>query len=94
MKHFVSRAISFNPGAKYLILYNQPEETDLPASHTMQMAFRIFTMMYKVFNAANVVLLYAFSDRGYKVLITDPYKNTDECGKVGLFIYDCGCHTR
>lgn len=80
MKNIVSRAVSFNPGAKYLILYNRPKEADSTSEHTREMAFRMFTMMYKIFNAANVVILYAINDRNYNVFITDPYQNSKDCG--------------
>jgi hypothetical protein len=84
MKNYVSRALSFNPGGKFLILYNQPSEMrSLKFGHDL--TFRIFTMMYKSFNVANVVILYAISDKTYNVYVTDPYKNDRQCGRNSIF---------
>lgn len=81
MKNYVSRALSFNPGGKFLILYNQPTEMR-SSKFGHDLTFRIFTMMYKQFNAANVIILYAINEQTYNVYVTDPYKSSRECGRV------------
>lgn len=86
MQKVISAAVSFNPGAKYIILYNRPIDVNQMSENVdYDIAFQIFTMMYKIFNAANVVLLYAINDLEYEVIDTDPYKNTADCGKFIFF---------
>lgn len=79
MKNFVSRAASFNPGGKFLILFNNPNEPRSP-EFGADLASRIFSMMYKTFNVANAIVLFAIDAHAYNVYVTDPYNNKDECG--------------
>lgn len=85
MKNFIARAVSFNPGAKYLILFNNPDEPQR-MSMGMDIAFQIFTLMYKRFNVANVIILYAIDEKLYNIYYTDPYHNKKECG-IEIFKY-------
>lgn len=79
MNNIVSRAVSFNPGGRFLILFNNPNE---PRSLEFgsELAFRIFTKMYKKFNVAHVIILFAIDSHTYNVYVTDPYNNKNECG--------------
>lgn len=78
MRQYISRA-SFNPGAKFIILYINPNVlTTIAAQHDR--AYRLFRLMYDRFNAANVVFLHAIDTDVYKIFVTDPYENSDDCG--------------
>lgn len=79
MRNFIARAASFNPGAKYLILYNNPDEPKRKRLGA-DIAFQIFTLMYKRFNAANVIILYAIDEQLYNIYFTDPFRNKEDCG--------------
>lgn len=82
MLQYVSRAASFNPGAKFIILFNNPLEQKRNRQHEMDFAFQVFKLMYVRYNAANVILLYATDVEKYSVYVTNPYRNANECGSL------------
>lgn len=71
---------SFNPGAKFIILFINP---NVYATNTMQTnhAYEIFRLMYDRYNAANVVFLYTRNGNDYNIYVTNPYQNKTNCGK-------------
>lgn len=75
---------SFNPGAKFLILFINPNDHSTNKAQK-QFAFNVFSLMYNRYNAANVVFLYASSGDSYTIYVTNPYQNLTECGKY-LFL--------
>lgn len=82
MLQYVSRAASFNPGAKFIILHNNPMERKTNPEHQSEFAFDVFSLMYNRYNAANVVFLYATDVEKYSVYVTNPYRNVNECGSL------------
>lgn len=82
MLQYVSRAASFNPGAKFIILFNSPIERRKSAEHQAEFAFQLFSLMYKRYNVANVIFLYATDVEKYSVYVTNPYRNANECGSL------------
>lgn len=79
MSSFISK-YSFNPGAKFLILFINPNVHGT-ASVQGELAFKLFRLMYDRYNAANVMLLYAIDDTQYNIYVTNPYRNSTHCGK-------------
>lgn len=88
MLQFVSRAASFNPGAKFIILFNNPMERRKNREHHLEIAFQVFSLMYDRYNAANVIFLYATDVEKYSVYVTNPYRNADECGSLKPILLD------
>lgn len=82
MLRYVSRAASFNPGAKFIILYNNPLERHTNPERQSEFAYQVFGLMYKRYNAANVIFLYATDVEKYAVYVTSPYRNENECGSL------------
>lgn len=79
MHSYVSLS-SFNPGAKFIILFINP---DVRFSNAEQLilARQMFSLMYDRYNAANVVFLMATDADSYKIFVTNPYMNQNmECG--------------
>lgn len=74
---------SFNPGAKFIILFNDPSIFVLNATQAMQMkqASEFFHLMYDRYNAANVVFLHTWNGNDYNIFVTNPYQNKTHCGK-------------
>lgn len=79
MRSYISQ-YSFNPGAKFLILFINPNvhPTD---DVQKELAYKLFRLMYDGFNAANVILLYAVDATQYNIYVTTPYRNRTHCGK-------------
>lgn len=71
---------SFNPGAKFIILFINP---NVFASNAMQTnyAYELFRLMYDRYNAANVIFLYTWNGNDYNIYVTNPYQNETHCGK-------------
>lgn len=78
MRNYVTRT-SFNPGAKFIILYNNPNIFSTKESR-QKLAFRMFKLMYDRYNAANVVFMHVIDAYDYGIYVTEPYDNTKECG--------------
>lgn len=88
MLQYVSRAASFNPGAKFIILYNNPMDRHQERTHSAEFAFQVFKLMYNRYNAANVIFLYASDVEKYSVYVTNPYRNTEACGSLKPILLD------
>lgn len=89
MRSYISQA-SFNPGAKFLILFINPNVH--PTEDVQkELAFTLFRLMYDRYNAANVMLLYANKAFQYNIYVTNPYRNTTHCGKIIYFLAECIC---
>lgn len=80
MKTIVAKSSSWNPGARFLILFNNPDLRQMGCKGT-DIASNIFEIMYK-FNAARVVILYATGVKTYDVYVTNPYKDEKDCSKT------------
>lgn len=87
MRQAVSKAASFNPGAKFIILYNNPADS-LKTPKKDEFAYKIFSLLYDRFNAANVIFLYAIDVSKYIVYVTNPYRNTEACGSLAPLVLD------
>lgn len=79
----VSRIAAFNPGAKFLILYNNPMK-HLKEKQQKLLAFEVFSIMYNHYNAANVIFMFATNIDEYTIFVTNPYRNTNQCGLYRL----------
>lgn len=79
MRSYISQA-SFNPGAKFLILFINPNVHTTNATQR-ELAYKLFRLMYDRYNAANVVFLYATDATQYNIYVTNPYQNKTKCGK-------------
>lgn len=79
MRSYISQA-SFNPGAKFLILFTNPNVNPTNATQR-ELAYKLFRLMYDGYNAANVMLLYATDAKQYNIYVTNPYRNKTKCGK-------------
>lgn len=78
MRNYVTRN-SFNPGAKYIILYNNPNIFSTKESR-QKLAYRMFKLSYDRYNAANVIFMHVIDAYEYDIYVTEPYENTKECG--------------
>lgn len=87
MRNYVTR-ITFNPGAKFIILYNNPNIRSTNESR-QKLAFRMFKLMYDRYNAANVIFMHVIDAYDYAIYVTEPYENTMECGwsKEKIFLF-------
>lgn len=80
MRSYISK-YTFNPGAKFLILFINPNVHPTSATEK-DLAYKLFQLMYDRYNAANVIFLYANIDANqYNIYITKPFRNTTHCGK-------------
>lgn len=79
MRNYVTRN-SFNPGAKFIILCNNPNMFSSKESR-QKLAFRMFKLMYDRYNAANVIFMHVIDAYDYGIYVTEPYDNTKECGR-------------
>lgn len=70
---------AFNPGAKFVILFINP---NVRSTNTWQNVFahKLFRLMYDRYNAANVMLICATSGSEYNIYVTNPYQNKTQCG--------------
>lgn len=68
---------SFNPGAKFIILFINP---NVYSTNIVNRAYEIFRLMYDRYNAANVVFLYTRNGNDYSIYVTNPYQNKTHCG--------------
>lgn len=79
MQSYISKD-AFNPGAKFLILFANP---NIHGTNAIQkeLATKLFSLMYNRYNAANVIFLYANDASSYNIYVTNPFRNKTECGK-------------
>ncbi|KAH8401058.1 hypothetical protein KR009_002764 [Drosophila setifemur] len=73
MSRYVSRMRSWNPGARFLVLFHNPSVRNRPWT----VASRIFKEMMESFYVHRVALLYANSSMDYNLLVNDYYSNVD-----------------
>lgn len=79
MRLYIAQS-AFNPGAKFLILFINPNVQ--PTKETQEkLAYQLFQLMYDRYNAANVLFLYATNAVQYNIYVTNPYQNENQCGK-------------
>lgn len=78
MTKTVKPSSSWNPGAKFLLLFNNPDlrYDDVNGTNT---ASKIFELMYHEFNVPRVVILYATGIKTYNVFNTNPYRDENDC---------------
>lgn len=80
MRNIVTKLPAWNPGARFLLLFNNPYMRQMGCNGT-EIASKIFEMMYSKFNVARVVILYATGIQTYNVYVTNPYKDEKDCRK-------------
>lgn len=84
MRTIVVKSSSWNPGARFLLLYNNPDiRVDAAGYNGTEIASKMFELMYYRFNVARVVILYATGIKTYNVYVTNPYKDENDCRKEG-----------
>ncbi|XP_070509008.1 probable glutamate receptor [Chironomus tepperi] len=87
----ISHTKSFNEEARYVILFNNPDQRN----EGRQIACEFLNMLFSVYRAVNVVVLYANDAFSYEIYIGDPYgvngkicgdnnsgRETPACGKM------------
>jgi hypothetical protein len=73
----VSRTKSFNAEARFLILFNNPDQREGGKG----IACELLTVLFSKFRAVNVVILYAYDAFSYDLYTGDPYGTEgDVCG--------------
>lgn len=88
MRNIVTKSSSWNPGARCLLLFNNPDlRADTAGYNGTYIASTIFELMYYRFNVARVVILYATGIKTYNIYVTNPYKDEKDCRKN----CDLGC---
>lgn len=80
MKTIVAKSSSWNPGARFLLLFNNPHLRQIGCNGT-EIASKFFEILYKKYNVARVVILYATGVKTYDVYVTNPYKDENDCRK-------------
>lgn len=80
MNNFVIKSSAWNPGARLLLLFNNPYLRQIGCNGT-QIASKFFQTLYNKFKVANVVILYATGVKTYDVYVTNPYTNDHDCRK-------------
>lgn len=73
MSRYVQQSRSWNPGARFLVLFHNPLVRDKPWT----IASRIFNDLMSTFYVHRVALLYANSSMDYNLLVNDYYSNVD-----------------
>lgn len=73
MRRYVQQSRSWNPGARFLVLFHNPEVRDKPWT----IASRIFNDLMSTFYVHRVALLYANGSMDYNLLVNDYYSNVD-----------------
>ncbi|XP_062134086.1 uncharacterized protein LOC133844204 [Drosophila sulfurigaster albostrigata] len=73
MSKYLTKSRSWNPGARFLVLYHNPELRDKP----WKIASTIFNDLMTKFYVHRVALLYANSSTDYNLLVNDYYSNID-----------------
>lgn len=76
---------SFNPGAKFIILFINPNVYATQKLMQTNQAHELFRLMYDRYNAANVLFLYTLNGNDYNIYVTNPYQNKTHCGKLFNF---------
>lgn len=73
----ISKTKSFNAEARYMILFNNPDERD----DGKNIACEFLDLLFKKYRAVNAVILYAYDAFSYDIYIGDPYgTNGEVCG--------------
>ncbi|KAH8254744.1 hypothetical protein KR032_012025 [Drosophila birchii] len=73
MSRFVSKMRSWNPGARFLVLFHNPHMRNRPWT----VASQIFNELMHSFYVHRVALLYANASMDYNLLVNDYYSNVD-----------------
>jgi len=73
MRDYVSKSRSWNPGARFLVLFHNALLRDKPWT----IASKIFNDLMTNFYVHRVALLYANSSTDYNILVNDYYSNVD-----------------
>ncbi|XP_017045371.1 uncharacterized protein LOC108090947 [Drosophila ficusphila] len=73
MARYVSKMRSWNPGARFLVLFHNPQLRNRP----WRVASQIFNELMNSFYVHRVALLYANSSTDYNILVNDYYSNVD-----------------
>ncbi|CAD7011378.1 unnamed protein product [Ceratitis capitata] len=73
MRDFISRMVSWNPGARFLLLYNNPLRRD--SEH--EIAMELFTLLQKQYYVHQIGLLYSTGRVDYSFLVMDYYNNAN-----------------
>ncbi|XP_029405429.2 uncharacterized protein LOC105224711 [Bactrocera dorsalis] len=77
MRDYISRMNSWNPGARFLLLYNNSTRRD--SEHAV--AMELFTLLQKQYYVHQIALLYATADLNYSFSVMD-YYNHENCRTI------------
>lgn len=73
MRDFISRMISWNPGARFLLLFNNP----IRRKSEHEVAMELFSHLQKQYYVHQIALLYATGDVDYSFSVMDYYNNAN-----------------
>ncbi|XP_017486025.1 PREDICTED: uncharacterized protein LOC108374561, partial [Rhagoletis zephyria] len=83
MRDYISRMVSWNPGARFLLLFNNASKRD----NEHEVAMEVFTLLQKQYYVHQIGLLYATGETDYSFSVMDYYNNeycrTIRVSKIG-----------
>lgn len=79
MRHYISYSVSWNPGARFLVLYNNVNNRN----RSMETAREIFEEMLYNFYVHHVTVIYATTPTRYSLLLMD-YYNHNACRQLNV----------
>lgn len=94
MENYIARVSSWNPAGKFIILFNNrssyasattPLSNDEFIPESIAQAF--FELLFKRYNAANVIVSVAMGVSAYNIYKSDPYGNTF-CGLLNFSFFN------
>ncbi|XP_037024283.1 uncharacterized protein LOC119066111 [Bradysia coprophila] len=89
LQNVVVKSPSWNPGARFLVLFNNPDvRIDANGYSGVDIASKFFDLLYNRFNVARAVILYASGIKTYNIYVTNPYKNEGDCRSLKPILID------
>lgn len=83
MINVIAKSASWNPGARFILLFNNPDlRVDADGFSGISITSKFFELLYNRFNVGRVLILYASGIKSYKVYITKPYKSEKDCSEI------------
>lgn len=79
MQEYIILGKSFNPAAKFIVMFAQPS---IALTDRYEIANKIFHMMYNRYRVIHVIVCISAGYLKYDVYATNPYRNPENCGKM------------
>lgn len=79
MKNFIVLGKSFNPAAKFIVMFAQPS---IALADRYDIANEILHTMYDRFRIIHVVVCISAGYLKYDVYRANPYRNPEKCGQL------------